>query len=166
MRVATSILLDRACCSGDNELHAKSSTTCMFLTVSELKSLASAAMNVPKKELLTLPEAPSPVCPVPDLRAAQIVGPIRPLVHAIFLETLDAQRRLSRMHYEEFDPTDYSVVVKLRGNPPKAWKWEIYRACRCCPLESSPIFFESAALAAKEGKKALARLLANGKHAA
>jgi len=70
------------------------------------------------------------------------------------------------MHYEEFDPTDYSVVVKLRGSPPKPWKWEIYRACRCGPLESSPIFFESAAVAAKEGKKALARLLANGKHAA
>jgi len=70
------------------------------------------------------------------------------------------------MHYEEFDPTDYSVVMKLRGNLPRAWKWEIYRACRYGPLESSPIFFESAAVAAKEGKKALARLPANGKHAA
>ena len=46
------------------------------------------------------------------------------------------------MQYEEFDPTDYSVVVKLRGNPPKAWKWEIYRAGRWGPLESSPNFFE------------------------
>src|SRR5262245_25932828 len=78
MRVATSILLDRACCSGDNDLHAKSSATCMFLTVSELKSLASAAMNVPKKELLTLPEAPSCVCPVPDQRAAQSWAPYGP----------------------------------------------------------------------------------------
>src|SRR5262245_44219441 len=106
MRVATSILLDRACCSGDNDLHAKSSATCMFLTVSELKSLASAAINVPNKELLTLPEAPSGVCSVPDQRAAQI----GPLLRAISLETSDAQRRLSRMHYEEFDSTDYSVV--------------------------------------------------------
>jgi hypothetical protein len=56
---------------------------------------------------------------------------------------------------EEFDPTDYSVVVKLRGTPPRAWKWEIYRACRWGPLESSPVLFESMAVAAKEGKKAL-----------
>jgi hypothetical protein len=26
---------------------------------------------------------------------------------------------------EKFDPADYSVVVKLRGNPPKPWRWEI-----------------------------------------
>jgi hypothetical protein len=68
--------------------------------------------------------------------------------------------------HEEFDPTDYSVVVKLRGNPPKAWKWEIYRAGRWGPFESSPVFFESMAMAAKEGKKALARLLAKAKNAA
>jgi hypothetical protein len=60
---------------------------------------------------------------------------------------------------EEFDPTDYSVVVKLRGNPPR-------RAGRWGPLESSPVFFESMAVAVKEGKKALARLLAKMKHAA
>jgi len=67
---------------------------------------------------------------------------------------------------EKFDPTDYSVVVKLRGNPPKAWKWEIYRAGRWGPLESSLVFFESMAMAGKEGKKALARLLTKAKHAA
>jgi hypothetical protein len=66
----------------------------------------------------------------------------------------------------EFDPTDYSVVVKLRGNPPKAWRWEIYRAGRWGPIESSPVFFESMAEASKAGKKALARLLAKAKHAA
>jgi hypothetical protein len=70
------------------------------------------------------------------------------------------------MHYEEFEPADYSVVVKLRGKPPRAWKWEIYRACRCGPLETSLVFFESMAAAAKEGKKALARLLAKSKQAA
>ena len=108
----------------------------MFLTVSGLKCPASV-MNVPKDELC-----------------------------AISLETSDAQHRLSCMHYEEFDPTDYSVVVKLRGNPPKPWKWEIYRACRSGPLESSTVFFESAGVATKEGKKVLARLLAKAKHAA
>jgi hypothetical protein len=61
---------------------------------------------------------------------------------------------------EEFDPTDYSVVVKLRGSPPKPWRWEIYRAGRWGPVESSPVFFESMAEAAKEGKRALAQLLA------
>jgi hypothetical protein len=66
----------------------------------------------------------------------------------------------------EFDPTDYSVVVKLRGNPPKAWKWEIYRAGRWGPVESSPVFFESMAEASKAGKKALARLLAKSNRAA
>ena len=60
---------------------------------------------------------------------------------------------------EAFDPADYSFVVKRRGNPPRAWKWEIYRAGRWGPLESSPVFFETMAEAAKEGKKALARLL-------
>ena len=48
--------------------------------------------------------------------------------------------------HEEFDPTDYSVVVKLRGNPSTAWKWEIYRDGRWGPLESSPVFFESMAM--------------------
>ena len=70
------------------------------------------------------------------------------------------------MREEGFDPTDFSVVVKLRGNLPKAWKWEIYRTGRWGPLESSPVFFESMAVAAKEGKKALAHLLAKAKHAA
>jgi hypothetical protein len=70
------------------------------------------------------------------------------------------------MREEGFDPTDFSVVVKLRGNLPKAWKWEIYRAGRWPPIESSPVFFESMAVAAKEGKKALANLLAKAKHAA
>jgi hypothetical protein len=68
--------------------------------------------------------------------------------------------------HEEFNPADYSVVVKRRGNPPKPWRWEIYRAGRWGPLESSQIFFESMTEAAKEGKKALARLVAKTKHAA
>jgi len=61
---------------------------------------------------------------------------------------------------EKFDPADFSVVVKLRGNPPKPWRWEIYRAGRSGPIQSSPGFFDSMAAAAKAGKKALAELLA------
>lgn len=55
---------------------------------------------------------------------------------------------------EEFDPSDYSFVVKRRGSPAKPWRWEIYRAGRSGPVESSPVFFESMAKAIKEGKKA------------
>ena len=60
----------------------------------------------------------------------------------------------------EVDPADYSVVVKRRGNPPQPWRWEIYCAGKNDPVERSPVFFERMAAALKEGKKALARLLA------
>jgi hypothetical protein len=61
---------------------------------------------------------------------------------------------------EEFDPADFSFVVKRRGGPLKPWVWEIYRAGRSGPLKRSAIFFETMAEATKEGKKALAGFLA------
>ena len=57
---------------------------------------------------------------------------------------------------EQFDPADFSFVVKRRGNPTKPWRWEIYRAGKNDPVERSAVFFESMA----EGKKARAHLLA------
>ena len=63
------------------------------------------------------------------------------------------------MSEEKFDPADYSMVVKRRGPPDKPWRWQIYRAAVWLPIARSPRFFESAADAAKEGKKALAHLL-------
>ena len=60
----------------------------------------------------------------------------------------------------EFDPADFSLAVKRRGRPAKPWRWEIYCPCKTVPVERSSIFFESMAEAAKEGKKALARLRA------
>ena len=60
----------------------------------------------------------------------------------------------------EFDPADYSVAVKRRGSPAKPWRWEIYCPCKTVPVERSAIFFKSMAEAAKEGKRALARLRA------
>ena len=60
---------------------------------------------------------------------------------------------------EEFDPADYSFVVKRRGNPPKPWRWEIYRAGKNDPVGRSAVFFESMAEALKEGKKAFAHFL-------
>jgi hypothetical protein len=68
--------------------------------------------------------------------------------------------------HEGFDPADYSVVVKLRGAPPKPWRWEIYRAGRWGPVQSSRVLFGSMAEAAKAGKKALAQLVAKAEHAA
>jgi hypothetical protein len=50
---------------------------------------------------------------------------------------------------KEYDPSDYSFVVKRRGSPAKPWRWEIYCAGRSGPLERSPDFFESMAEAAK-----------------
>lgn len=62
---------------------------------------------------------------------------------------------------EEFNPADYSIVVKLRGTPPKPWRWEIYRAGRRGgPIKSSAVLFETMTEATREGKKALAQLLA------
>jgi hypothetical protein len=62
---------------------------------------------------------------------------------------------------EEFDPSDYSFVVKRRGSPAKPWRWEIYCAGRKGPVKSSTVFFEGMAEAIKEGKKALAHFLAS-----
>jgi hypothetical protein len=62
---------------------------------------------------------------------------------------------------EGFDPADYSFVVKRRGIPPKPWQWEIHRAGRSGPVDRSLVYFESMAEATREGKKALAQLLAS-----
>jgi|SRR6516164_8411522 putative ABC transport system substrate-binding protein len=34
---------------------------------------------------------------------------------------------------EQFDPADYSFVVKRRGTPQKPWRWEIYCAGKSAP---------------------------------
>jgi hypothetical protein len=57
----------------------------------------------------------------------------------------------------DFD--DFSVVVKNRAQPPKPWRWEIYRAGRTSPIDHSEIFFESMTEANRAGKKALSLLL-------
>jgi hypothetical protein len=60
-----------------------------------------------------------------------------------------------------FDPTDYSVVVKHRGKPPKPWRWEIYCAGRKNSIVNSTVYFDSIVTANKAGKEAL-RLLLEG----
>ena len=49
--MASDVLLECACCSGDKDLHAESSATWMFLMLSGLKCLTSAAMTVPKEAI-------------------------------------------------------------------------------------------------------------------
>jgi len=73
-------------------------------------------------------------------------------------ETFQHHPRLTVM-ISERDPTDYSFVVKRRGSPPKAWRWEIYRAGKSDPVKRSTMLFETMAEAAREGKRALANLL-------
>ncbi len=54
---------------------------------------------------------------------------------------------------------DYSVVVKNRAPPPKAWRWEIYRAGNANPIKQSSIYFDTTAAARRAGKDALKELL-------
>ena len=45
---------------------------------------------------------------------------------------------------KDFDPTDYSIVVKSRAPLPKPWRWEIYCAGKRQPIQRSDVFFEFA----------------------
>jgi hypothetical protein len=58
-----------------------------------------------------------------------------------------------------FDQTDFSVVVKKRAPLPKPWRWEIYRAGRTSPIESSSDRYETVEAASRAGKAALKQLL-------
>jgi hypothetical protein len=60
---------------------------------------------------------------------------------------------------KNFDPTDYSVVVKNRAPLPKPWRWEIYCAGKRQPIQRSEVFFESREQASSTGKEALKNLL-------
>jgi hypothetical protein len=60
---------------------------------------------------------------------------------------------------KDFDPTDYSIVVKSRAPLPKPWRWEIYCAGKRQPIQRSDVFFESRQTASATGKEALAQLL-------
>ena len=59
----------------------------------------------------------------------------------------------------QYARADYSVVVKNRAPPPKAWRWEIYRAGNANPIKQSSIHFETVAAARRAGKDALKELL-------
>jgi|HubBroStandDraft_6_1064221.scaffolds.fasta_scaffold4367068_1 hypothetical protein len=63
---------------------------------------------------------------------------------------------MSKLHH---DGIDCSVVVKNRASPPKAWRWEIYRAGKANPIKHSPIYFDTVVSAKPAGKIALTELL-------
>jgi hypothetical protein len=63
---------------------------------------------------------------------------------------------MDKLYYER---ADYSVVVKNRAPPPKAWRWEIYRAGNANPIKQSSIYFDTTAAARQAGKDALKELL-------
>ena len=63
------------------------------------------------------------------------------------------------MEQPNYQRTDYSVVVKNRAPPPKAWRWEIYRAGNASQIKQSSVYFETMAAARKAGKKALNELM-------
>ena len=65
----------------------------------------------------------------------------------------------SPMDKLQFDRADYSVVVKNRAPPPKAWRWEIYRAGNASSIRQSPIYFDTVMAARRAGKEALKKLL-------
>ena len=69
------------------------------------------------------------------------------------------RRRAHMLRMKDFDPTDYSMVVKSRAPLPKPWRWEIYCAGKRQPIQRSDTFFESREKASATGKEALARLL-------
>jgi hypothetical protein len=49
--------------------------------------------------------------------------------------------------------------VKNRAPPPKAWRWEIYRAGNANPIKQSSIYFDTTVSAKRAGKIALTELL-------
>lgn len=50
---------------------------------------------------------------------------------------------------------DFSVVVKIRGRLPSAWKWEIYRSGRKSPVKQSDVYFSTVTEANRAGRETL-----------
>jgi hypothetical protein len=58
------------------------------------------------------------------------------------------------------EPTDYTLAIKNKGRPPKAWRWEIYAAGKSKAVQQSE-FFETMSEATRAGKAVLAKMRAN-----
>ena len=139
---------------------------CKVGTLKVRCSQAQISLRGPKKvKMVPLVPAPKPPKPSKQKRSYAFALPTTLQLSKVARGAVAMPANLggaafARAVREEFEPADFSVVVKRRGSPPKPWRWEIYCACKAVPIERSPVFFESAAAAAKEGKKALTHLLA------
>src|SRR6516225_4023770 len=96
---------------------------------------------------------------------ARMVGAQRSVIHCFQLREIAAlginrcpthNSKMDKLYYER---ADYSVVVKNRALPPKAWRWDIYLAGNANPIKQSPIYFYTTAAARRAGKDALKELL-------
>jgi hypothetical protein len=58
-----------------------------------------------------------------------------------------------------FSSADYSVVIKNRAPPPKAWRWEIHRAGAARSIKQSTVYFDSMTSARRAGADALEQYL-------
>src|SRR5437899_8883527 len=80
----------------------------------------------------------------------------RPKTPCLGWELGHASSMYKLLHHER---ADYSVVVMNRAVPPKAWRWELYRAGNANPIAQSSIYFDTTVSAERAGKIALTELL-------
>ena len=59
-----------------------------------------------------------------------------------------------------FDPLDYTLAIRNKGQLSRPWRWEINEAGKNKPVQQSE-FFETMSEAIRAGKAALAELRAN-----
>ena len=93
------------------------------------------------------------------VRADDLLSTAFPLAKIPALGIGECRAHNSTMNKPHYERADYSVVVKNRAPPPKAWRWEIYRAGNANPIKQSPIYFDTTAAAKRAGKDALKALL-------
>ena len=55
----------------------------------------------------------------------------------------------------ELDPTDYAVIVKMRGPADRPWKWEITAPGNNKPVQRSSESFLTMSAALRAGREAL-----------
>ena len=59
----------------------------------------------------------------------------------------------------QFPQMDEVLRRHNRAPPPKAWRWEIYRAGNVNPIKQSSVYFDTTAAARRAGKEAFKDLL-------
>jgi len=62
------------------------------------------------------------------------------------------------MDFTQDKRTDFSVVMKRKGEPPNPWRWEIYRAGHSKVVAHSSEVFLTVSAAKKAGDRGLAEL--------